>query len=288
MPEYTLRGGRNQNIDTNFAGTVALLNYYQYASQYRNCWVTLNFDGINFIDANLCAFLYGIIFKLNRTRNVRTYIDFRSLSGDLNVLIRNGFTNHIAGNQSNLKPFDNRDTTIPLHQFSQANVDSYCDYIERDFLHQRSLRKVMFDDKERITSSYLEIFDNVGLHANTTDPIFVCGQYFPQQCELKFTLVDLGDGFLKKIASYTRETVNITNAGDAVTWALRGNSTKVDAKGGTGLRDISRYCIRTGGSLHIYTDDCYYDLTNKTATTHTVPRPFCGATIHLIFRYLYE
>ena len=285
MPEYTLLG-RNQNIYTDFAGTISLLNYYNYAKKYRNCWINLNFDGVNFIDANLCAFLYGIIYYLNKTRGVKTYIEFKSLSRDLNVLMRNGFTNYIAGNQFKFKPADFRDTTIPLMNFSQSDVDLYCNYVERDFLHQRGLKKVKFNDKERIVTSYLEIFDNVGLHANTTDPIFVCGQYFPVQCELKFTLVDLGDGFLKRIAEYTRDSERISSGADAVSWAIKGNSTKKDVKGGTGLRDIFWFCFKTGGSLHIATDNCYFNLTNKTVTTHKIPNHFCGATIHLIFRFL--
>jgi len=287
MHEYILRG-KNQNINTDFGGTLSLLEYYNYAKQYQNCTINLNFDGINFIDANLSAVLFAIIHRLKRTRNIRTYVDFRSLSRDLNVLIRNGFTNYIAGNQFVFKPVDFRDTTIPLMHFAQQDADAYCTYIERDFLHQRGLKGIKFADKERIMLSYFEIFDNVGLHANTIEPVFVCGQYFPSQCELKFTLVDLGEGFLKKIAAYTKETDKISNASDAVSWAIRGNSTKRDAKGGTGLKNIFTLCLRTGGSLHIVTDDCYYNLSNKSVTTQKILNPFCGATIHLIFRFLYN
>ena len=287
MPEYTL-SGRNQAIYTDFSGTIALLNFYNYAKQHRDCWITLNFDSINFIDANLSAFLYGIIYHLRKTRNIKTYVDFSSINRDLNVLKRNGFTNYSAGRHFEFKPHDFRDTTIPLMNFSETDVDSYVNYIEKDFLHQRGLKKIRFEDKETIISSYMEIFDNVGLHANTDDPIFVCGQYFPTQSELKFTLVDLGDGFLKKIAEFTEDTEKIATGSDAVTWAIRGNSTKKDARGGTGLRDIFRFCNKTGGSLHIYSDDCYYNLTSQTETIHKVPRPFCGATIHLIFRFLYN
>lgn len=287
MIEYTLQG-RNQNISTDFMGTISLLNYYNYAKQYRNCWINLNFDGINFIDANLSAFLFGIIHRLKFTRGVNTYVDFASLKKDLNILMRNGFTNHVAGKQFEFTPYDFRDTTIPLKSFSQVDADGYCGYIEKDFLHQRGLKKVKFGDKDRIITSYFEIFDNVGLHANTTEPIFVCGQYFPSQGELKFTLVDLGDGFLKKIAEYTKNSENITAASEAVSWAIKGNTTKKGVKGGTGLKDIFWFCHGTGGSLHIVTDDCYYNLSNKSATTHKIPHPFCGTTIHLIFRFLYN
>ena len=233
------------------------------------------------------AYLFGIIFYLKKTRNVDTYIDFKSIKNDLHVLQRNGFTNFISGKQKDFVPFDFRDTTIPLNSFSQLSVDSYCNYIEKDFLHQRGLKKVKFNERERIISSYLEIFENVGLHANTVHPVFVCGQYFPKQCELKFTLVDLGDGFLKKIADQTKSNEKIVKSSDAILWSLKGNTTKVGAKGGTGLKDIFWFCKKYGGSLHIVSDDCYFHMSSESVFTHKLPFPFVGATIHLVFRYLY-
>ncbi|HUX54048.1 MAG TPA: hypothetical protein VMV56_06520 [Williamwhitmania sp.] len=283
--EYTITA-RNQIVGTSINGMLSLINYYHYAKQYRNCWINLNLDGVNFIDANLSAFLYSIVYDLKNNFGVSTFIDFKSIGKDLNVLMRNGFTNHVAGNGYQFKPYDERDTTIPLMVFNQKNVDDYCDYIERDFLHQRGLRNIRFNDKDRIIASYIEIFENVGLHANTNDPVFVCGQYFPKQGELKFTLVDLGDGFLKKIAEYTKGDENITTASDAIHWAIAGHSTKIGAPGGTGLRDIFRFCTQTGGSLHIMSDDCYYNLTNTTTHTYKLLKQYKGATIHLIFRFL--
>lgn len=285
--EYILRG-RNETISTDFNGIISLLNFYNYANQFQNITINLNLDGINFIDANLSAYLYAIIYHLRTSKRIRTYLDFHSLRKDLNVLIRNGFTNYIAGNQTAFKPYDNRDTTIPLFHFSQLDADGYCNYIESDFLHQRGLRKLKLIERDMIVASYLELFDNVGLHANTREPIFVCGQYFPYQCELKFTLVDLGEGFLKKIAEFTKGTENITTASDAVCWAVRGHSTKKGARGGTGLKDIFMFCNRTGGTLQIITDNCYYNLTERKETTFRIPNPFRGTTISLIFKYLYN
>lgn len=281
MRSYSLFASKQQ-IHTNHAGIISLLNYYHYAKQFQNCWVSLNFDGINFIDANLSAFLFGIIYYLRKTRDVKTFIDFQSLKYDLHVLQRNGLTNYISGKENYFKPTDFRDTTIPLSKFSQHSIDAYCDYIEKDFLHQRGLKKIKFDDKQRIIASYLEIFENVGLHANTTHPIFVCGQYFPNQCELKFTLVDLGDGFLKKIAEQTK----ISKSSEAIAWALKGNSTKIGAKGGSGLKNIFWYCYKNGGSLNIVSDDCYFHTSGSSTFNYKLPQPFVGATIHLVIRYL--
>ncbi|NCA75039.1 MAG: hypothetical protein EOM90_01770 [Alphaproteobacteria bacterium] len=285
MAEYLLQSP-NQQIFTDISGHLSLLGFYNYARTHKDCWVTLNFDGINFMDANLCSLLFAMIHHLKASRNVKTFIDFNSARVDLNIFSRNGFFSHVAGKQFTFKPFDNRDTTIPLSCFSQDDVDGFCNYIERDFLHQRGLESLTLQDKEKVKNSYFEIYDNVGLHANTNEPIFICGQYFPKQCELKFTLVDLGDGFLKKITEFTKNNGRITKGSAAIDWAIKGNSTKVGALGGTGLKRIFCYCYKSGGSMHIISDDCYYNLTNKNVTTHSVPYPFVGTTIHLIFHFL--
>jgi len=287
MQEYTLKAN-NQTINTDFAGTIALLDYFNYAKQFKDRWINLNLDSINFIDANLSAFLYAIIFYLRKTRGVKTFVDFQSLKSDLNVLIRNGFTNYIAGRNLYSSRYDPRDTTIPLKDFYQDDVDPFVDYIERDFLRQRGLTKIETSVKKTLEGSYMELFDNVGLHANTEDPVFVCGQYYPKNRVLNFTLVDLGDGFLKKIKEYTAGDENITKASNAIDWALKGNSTKKGIKGGTGLKNIFWFCFKNEGRFHIVTDDCYYDLTNRQVTTHKIPHNFKGATIHLIFRFLSE
>src|SRR5690606_34207019 len=101
----------------------------------------------------------------------------------------------------------------------------------------------------------------------TKEPALVCGQDFPSQYALKFTLGELGEGSLKKIADYAKESDKIHNAADAVSWAIQGNTTKIHTKGGTELKIIFTLCLRIGGSLHIVTDDCYYYLSNKSVTT---------------------
>jgi hypothetical protein len=285
MAEYILRSP-NQSIYTDFQGNQILLGFYNNAKKLRNCTVNLSFDAINFIDANLCALLFAMIYDLKKNNNVFTFIDFATLRKDLHILSRNGFTNHVAKKEFIFSPIDNRDTTIPLRAFSQTDVDGFCTYIEKDFLHQRGLKPISKEIKDKINNHYLEIFSNVDLHANTKDPVFVCGQYFPMQGELKFTLVDLGEGFLKKIADYTKTTAKITTASKAIDWALSGNSTKKGVLGGSGLIGIKKFCIFSGNTIQIITDNCHYTHFHQSATSQTVLNPMKGTTIHLIFRYL--
>ncbi len=64
---------------------------------------------------------------------------------------------------------------------------------------------------------FLEVFSNIHLHAHTKDPVFACGQYYPSKNLLKFTLVDLGVGFLEPISNFTKNQIN--EAEKAILWA---------------------------------------------------------------------
>ena len=91
-------------------------------------------------------------------------------------------------------------------------------------------------------------------------------------------------GFLKKILTYTNG--EISKPHEAIKWAIDGNTTKKGAKGGTGLKKIFFYCYKNNGSIHIITDGCYWEYSEKSINNFLIKSPFIGTTIHLIFRYL--
>jgi len=282
MVSYALTG----NIRTDANGTQKLLDFYTYAKNYKNCWFNLNIENLNWFDANLSALLLRYCHILKSENNINFYVDYKSLKGHLNVLSRNGLAYHIVKNKEYFNPYDEKDTTIPVKAFRLDSVDSFTNYIERTLLKHQGLDGVMYDDKDRIKTSYFEIFDNVGQHGRTNKPILACGQYFPTECELKFTFVDSGCGFLANIYEFTSGNENIKKASDAISWAVKGNSTKKKEKGGTGLSKILSYCLKNGGSLHIASDNCYWAFGNKSINTFTLNNNIPGATIHLVFRYL--
>ena len=286
MPEFVLKGDKNGVIYTDYNGYKSLLDFYNFSKQFNNQSITINFDAINFFEANLCAVLYAMIYSLRTSNNLCFFVDFKCLRGTLNVFFRNGFTDLLCNNQQKSKPFDIKDSTIQLKLFEQDDVDNFVEYIERDFLKQRGLDPVRYADKEKVKNSYFEIFENVSLHAETNAPIFVCGQFFPTHEIVKFTLVDLGIGFLPKIKEFTKDTDRITTAIDAITWAIKGGSTKIDAKGGNGIKKIFWFSLKNYNSMHIITNDCYYDLTNQKQNNYKIQKPFLGTTIHLIFSHL--
>lgn len=270
-------------ILTDFQGYSNILSFYHFCNVRYNCCITLDWNGLIMLDANLSALLCGMMHHLKKNNGLRFFLDVGCLSGGLNVFWRNGFAHYVLKSKKVIE--DDRFSTIPLKAFKIEDCDKYCQYIESDLLQHRGVDPMKFKDKNRVKDSYFELFNNYEIHSETQEPILCCGQFFPTSGELKFTMVDLGCGFLKKIADYTKNNeIKISRAIDAIQWAIRGGSTKVDAEGGTGLKKMLFYCKSSNSAIQIVSDNCFWSFDNA-IMSHTLEQPFVGTTINLIMRY---
>jgi len=271
---------KSKDISTNHLGVGELLKFYSYASQLSYTSIKLTMWQVNNLDANLSCFLLAIIKKLSIERKIYVFVEIPS---HINVLYRNGFFNLVAKkNTENV--FDSRESVIPCKEFQTNEDDAFVNYLKRDFFSHRGLQHLSGTKIMALRTAYIEIFNNVELHANIGN-LFTCGQYFPESGVLKFTLLDLGQGFLPKISKATNG--DVTTDKQAIDWAvLPGHSTK-DPKfgsGGYGLQDIMDYCKLNDGSLHIASGGCYWTISGKTNYTYNLSIPFPGSMINLIFR----
>lgn len=280
LPQFKFTG----SIVTNMNGFEQLGRFYQHASGFQNCSYTLDWNNLDAIDANLTSVLVGMMHLLKHGRNLRFFLDMSCLRGDLSVFSRNGFANYILG-KPHQRPDDLRKSTIRVKATNLSDPDDFTRYIEDEFLAHRGLESLTHSERQRFEDSYLEIFCNADLHAATDKPVLTCGQFFPRRKEVKFTFVDLGQGFLPKIAAHTQHTENpITTADKAISWAVRGGTTKTDAPGGTGLSTMLTYCRKNNGSLHIVSSGCYWCFDQDKIESSNLKNPFIGTTVSLIFR----
>jgi hypothetical protein len=279
-PTYTIN---LREIETNHIGIGELMKFYAFAKQHRYCGVQLNISPANSMDANLSALLLAIAHKLKVENKVHVFL---LLADHMNVFFRNGLIAHLQG-KGNANPYeDNRQSTIPLTSFLISDDESFCEYLRRDFFGHRGLENLTNTVKTNLSTHFEEIFVNVVQHANTTYPVFTCGQYFPEKNILKFTLVDLGDGFLKKIAEKTEGEVATDNA--AILWATYNLNTTKDVitygPGGTGLKELKRYCEQNNGSFHICSGKGYLNFLKDKTFEYNLPEPLQGSLVNLIFR----
>lgn len=273
------------NINTNITGYKILADFHRRIIELKDQTIQLNWKCLAHFDANLSALLFAWIQQLSKENNVTFQLDTQSIADKHNVFLRNGLASHVLG-----IPFvqDSRQSTIAVRCFTIDEINEFSQYIQHDMFCHPRLGSLSLDVKQRITSYFSELFCNVEIHADTNE-VFVCGQFFPQLRELRFTMVDLGCGFLKKIAAHTAATFRITTAFDALKWAVSGNSTKTQAAGGSGLSNILKHCAGSRDSVHIISDGCYfqYDPIVSKKVIHELLDYHCGGTIiHMIFRGL--
>lgn len=271
-------------IITNYSGYNQLSRFYHFClGQPSQSHIHIDFSWAEWFDGNLCALLWAIVFQLNKTHGHTFHTDEKEIRDRFDVLFRNGFF------KSESPVYDDRQSTIPIHAFDCNDKDGFCKYVNNELLAHRGMPENLNAElKERINDDLLEVFCNTNHHANTKDPFFVGGQYYPRQGYLKFTMVDLGDGFLPRVQKATNGKISSNLA--AVLWALQGNSTKKvldHCPGGLGIKNMFKYCREHRGVLQIISNDGFWssDLEGSLFQGgRELPTPFLGTTINLLFQ----
>lgn len=265
----------SSQIQTSKSGYKQLIQFYKKCQKYHNRTIHIDFSGLSWLDGNMCALFDAILFKLNTENSLRFGIDVKYIKRHFDILFRNGFLR-------DLNDIDNyTNSAIELNKFSIDDSDRFIDYISEEFLSHQSLN-LAEDVRDNLITCFSEVFSNVELHAETKLPVFACGQYFPQKKRLKFTLLDLGVGYLPNIQEYTKN--EITSSKEAINWAItEGHSTKQGTRGGDGLSQILAICKKNKGVLHIVTGDTYWGSDMGIIESSKVPE-FTGAMLNITFK----
>ncbi|MBN3583366.1 hypothetical protein JYB64_13290 [Algoriphagus aestuarii] len=262
------------------SGPIAFRKLYEIFECFRkskNEKILLDFDEVEWMDANLCAILDSVIFVLNRDYGHQFFIDKKHIEGKFEIFQRNGF---FKPSQNNEVLIDNRDTTVRMTRFSTESDGEFYGYIGESLFNHSAFEK-MPDIKASLLEHFLEVYANIQTHAKTTGPVFACGQYYPYQHQLKFTLVDIGVGFLNPISQFTKGQVSTAN--EAIDWALKErNTTKTDAPGGLGLTYLKNYCEKNKHGFQIITSGkCWTN--DKSELNYWPLANFPGTAINLTF-----
>lgn len=268
------------SYNTSFRGFNKLANFYHLAKQYSKENISLDFYEMKWFDANLSAVLAAMLYKLSIENRLTFSTDLQFIKDKFDVLIRNQF----FINDGTIG--DSEESTLPLMGFKPNEKDKFISCIDT-LLNHRGLPKIDLHKQEKLKLDLIEILCNINLHARTSNPFFICGQYYPKLGYFILTITDLGVGFLPPINEFTKGT--ITSNKEAISWALLGNSSKSDhTPGGLGIKGIYEYCKTHNGIFNIITGDCCWG-NNYEQTVYRgfveIDYPFCGTTINLFFNW---
>lgn len=271
------------NIYTDATGLKQLLAFYHNCRQHENCTIPVSLSNVQWLDGNMCGVLAGLLFNLNKERGLKFSFDAREVSEKFNsILFRNGFLDIKLRGKLN----GSDGTALPFQEFDPKDKDGYFSYLFEVLLVHAGMPKFTDEELGQIVDDLGELLSNINLHAGTDYPFFICGQFYPKHGKVKLTVTDIGNGFLPKIAQFTKNS--ITTAKDAINWAVSGKTTKTDATGGINLRRMKNYFSSTGGEMHIATGNAYWSTTNIGAALYPdgvieLPHEILGTTVHLVF-----
>ncbi|WP_148289352.1 hypothetical protein [Fibrella aestuarina] len=283
MTRYPLEG----QIRTDFTGFRQLWRLYDTLKDVYDREVFLDFSELDWFDANLAAVLCALQYKLQTENRLTFVVDHQHIAGKFDVLHRNGC---FQPNEERIQ--DVRQSTVTSTHFYADQHISYEQYVKNDLFEHRGLADLRNTNRNiatRIRTDLFEVFNNYKTHAQTEAPFFVCGQYYPRDHRVVFTMVDLGVGFLPPIQTFSKGA--ITTSLEAIRWALKGNSTVVyeDETSGCGLSGILSFCKQHGGELQLVTGDTFWStqlLTTAYEGYKSFSHPFFGTAISITFNGL--
>lgn len=260
-------------INNTFESYQKLISFYE---DYKDkLFDTIHVEIRNWFAANMCATLGSILDAFTDNLND---IKFDYISPDIErILLKNDFLSYYG------KPriADNYHTTIKFLKLKPADGKFFKKYVIEELIGRAELPQMSVLLKEKMTEAIYEIFVNAQIHSNCEN-IYTCGQFFPRENKIEFTIVDNGIGFKRKINE--RFDKNLS-AVQAIQWAVKDrHTTKVGITGGIGLAFLREFVTNNNGKMQIVSDDGFYQYDNQGESIRTFNGSFSGTIVNLQFR----
>lgn len=264
---------RLSNINNNFESYQKLITFY---SQYKDThFDRVSLDICQWFAANMCSALGGILDKLSANLNE---IEIRHIDPAIeNILLKNDFLSYF-GHQ---RKADNHHTTIRYLKLNPTDGKYFNSYIINELIGRTELPKMSALVKETMAQAIYEIFVNAQIHSDSPS-IYTCGQFFPRDNKIEFTIADVGIGFKNKVNR--RFNKNLTST-QAITWAVQDrHTTKEGITGGIGLAFLREFVERNKGKMQIISDDGFYQFDTSGEQSKLFIGSYPGTIVNLQFR----
>lgn len=261
------------NINNTFESYQRLIEFY-YEHKDKD-FATIHIELRQWFSANMCATLGGILDIL--TDNINT-ISFDYISPEIEkVLLKNDFLSYFGHSRI----IDNHHTTIRFLKLKLTDGKFFNNYVVDELIGRSELPNMSPLVKEKMTEAIYEIFVNAQIHSESKH-IYTCGQFFPRDSKIEFTIVDTGLGFKKKIN--TRFNSNLSSI-QAINWATKDkHTTKIGVTGGIGLALLKEFIEKNNGKMQIISDDGFYQFDKQGEQMRFFIGSFPGTIVNLQFR----
>ena len=256
------------------AGFQALIDLNAKTGELVFDEVEVDMGNSGWFDADMCAAFGAVLYRLSAELNS---IKLTNIGSDVeNILCRNGFLSHYGRERMP----DRYGTTIPYQRFTTKDDHYFAKYIEDEFINRPEMPSMSVALQKKFRESVFEIFSNAVIHSQTEMGIFSCGQFFPRQHRLAFSVADLGVGIRQNIKQTTGADMK---ADAAISWATEGTNTtkKGPIPGGLGLKLLREFINLNNGVLRIVSDAGYWELSQRQTRTFLFSHPFPGTVVNI-------
>ena len=260
-------------INNTFESYQKLISFYQ--EHKDKLFDTIHLEIRHWFAANMCATLGSILDTFTDNLND---IKFDYISPDIErILLKNDFLSYYG----RARIIDNHNTTIKFLKLKPTDGKFFKKYVIEELIGRSELPQMSSLLKEKMTEAIYEIFVNAQIHSNSNN-IYTCGQFFPNEHKIEFTIVDNGIGFKRKINE--RFDKNLS-AVQAIEWAIKDrHTTKVGITGGIGLAFLKEFVTKNRGKMQIVSDDGFYQFDSQVESMNTFKSSFPGTIVNLQFR----
>ncbi len=261
-------------IRHNFAGFNVLASLYEQTKEDSFDDIEIDMQATKWFDADMCAAFGAILHSLRTRLNEVDLIHIPSSVEE--ILSKNGFLSHYG----RAKIPDRWGTTITYQRFDTEDDHYFARYIEDELIHRSEVPEMSLGLLKKFRESIFEIFSNAVSHSRTKLGIFSCGQFFPRQNLLDFTVADLGVGIRRNIKDFIGLDLSWE---EAIRWATEGNSTtrRDNLPGGLGLKILCDFIDLNRGCLQIVSQGGYWRRENGEIVTKPLSYTFPGTVVNV-------
>jgi anti-sigma regulatory factor (Ser/Thr protein kinase) len=261
------------NINNSFESYQKLISFYQEHKEKE--FDTIHLELRSWFAANMCAALGSILDNLSGNMNT---ISFDYISPDIEkILLKNDFLSFFGRSRI----MDNHHTTIRFLKLKPSDGKYFNNYVVHDLVGRAELPQMSSLVKAKITEAIYEIFVNAQIHSQGKQ-IYTCGQFYPKEHKIEFTIVDNGVGFKRVVNERFKSNLSSIQA---IEWATKDrNTTKIGVSGGIGLALLKEFIAINKGKMQIVSDDGFYQFDIQGEQMHFFNGSFPGTIVNLQFR----
>ena len=261
-----------RRIGRNKQGFASLANIYQQVKPCQFETIQLDFQNTTWFDANMLAML-GAIMESAWTND----FDIVNLRPEQEKIFKKTRYSYFGGESLP----DRYQTTVEYRKSKVSEIGSFEKYLEKKLLAHQGIPNMSIPLKKKIKESILEIFNNARTHGKCKF-VFSCGQYYPQQGRLDFTIVDIGNTIRKNVRNYSGRKVSSKRA---IEWAVSKHTTtrKGNIPGGLGFTLMRDFLCKNEGKIQITSADGYWYEEKYTSSSEDISDFFGGTVVNLEF-----